>query len=94
MIISSEAEDDLADARRWYDRQRDGLGTDFVECVEKTFQKVAALPEVHEPVYQDVRRAVVRRFPYIVYYRLVDGEVVVIAVMHGRRHQRHWQSRI
>ena len=94
MIISPEAEEDLSGARLWYDQRRDGLGTDFVQCVEETLRSVEALPQVHAPVYQDVRRALVRRFPYIVYYRIVDSEVVVIAVLHGRRHQRHWQSRI
>jgi plasmid stabilization system protein ParE len=40
-----------------------------------------------------MRRALVRRFPYAIYFRAAPDEIVVLAVIHGRRHPRHWQSR-
>jgi toxin ParE1/3/4 len=41
----------------------------------------------------DTRRAAVRRFPYAVYFRPIKDEIIVLAVMHGRRLPRHWRSR-
>ena len=41
----------------------------------------------------ETRRALVRRFPYAIYFRPVSDEVVVLAVMHGRRLPRRWRSR-
>jgi plasmid stabilization system protein ParE len=34
-----------------------------------------------------------RRFPYSLFYRIIDDQVIVVACMHGRRHPRRWQSR-
>ncbi|PSB02814.1 hypothetical protein C7B64_11345 [Merismopedia glauca CCAP 1448/3] len=44
-------------------------------------------------VYRDVRRAVLRRFPYAVYYRIISSRVVVTAVFHSRRDPKIWQDR-
>ena len=52
-------------------------------------QQPLAYPRVHG----ETRRAVVRRFPYAIYFRPVSDEVVVLAVMHGRRLPRRWRSR-
>ncbi|WP_341731507.1 hypothetical protein [Microcoleus sp. EPA2] len=44
-------------------------------------------------VYRDVRRSVVRRFPYTVYYRIVSSRVIVTAIFHSRRDPKAWQVR-
>ena len=94
MIILPEAEADLSEAQEWYDQQRMGLGADLLQCVEETLRRIDQLPEMHGIVHKDVRRAVVRRFPYVVYYRVVAGEATVVAIMHSRRNPQDWQSRI
>jgi plasmid stabilization system protein ParE len=93
MIISPEAEADLSAAQDWYDQQRQGLGATFLSHVQDMLQRIERTPEMHAAVHQDVRRAVMRRFPYVIYYRILDSEVVVIAVVHGRRNPQVWQSR-
>jgi len=91
--IRPEAEQDLAETKLWYERKRAGLGDDFLLCVEETLDRIQRLPTVHAPVYKDVYRAFVRRFPYVVYYRVDGNLITVLAVMHGRRQARAWQSR-
>jgi plasmid stabilization system protein ParE len=93
MIIRPEAEADLVNARDWYERQRVGLGATFLLCVEEVFERIDRTPEIYVAVYQDVRRAFTRRFPYAVYYRIADNEVVVLGIFHTRRDPREWQSR-
>jgi toxin ParE1/3/4 len=56
-------------------------------------RRIAAQPRLHAAVYQDVRKAVVSRFPYIVLYREEPGEVVVISVFHTSRDPSEWQLR-
>jgi plasmid stabilization system protein ParE len=92
-LIRPEAEADLAEAKRWYERQREGLGADFLLCVEEALEKTRRHPELYPVVYQDIRRAVLRRFPYAIFYRLVGQQIVVIGVLHGRRDPSEWQSR-
>lgn len=93
MIIRPEAEADVADAQEWYERQRQGLGAEFVLCVEEVFARIERTPGMYGEVYRGVRRALTRRFPYAVYYRVEGDVVVVLGVFHTRRDPRQWQSR-
>lgn len=93
LIIRPDAEADLADARSWYEEQRDGLGDDFLLCVEETLGRIRRMPELYSVGYRGIRRALIRRFPYVVYYRFDGSMISVLAVMHGRRGQKAWQSR-
>ena len=92
--VRPEAEEDLAEARRWYEGQREGLGDEFLESAEKVLDRIEKMPEIHVIVYKGVRKAVLRRFPYVTYYRIVEEEVEVLAVVHGRRDPSHWRSRV
>jgi plasmid stabilization system protein ParE len=93
MIIRPEAEADLGNARDWYERQREGLGAAFLLCVEEVLERIGRTPEMYTAVYHDVRRALTRRFPYAVYYRIAGNEVVVLGILHTHRDAHEWQSR-
>ena len=93
MIIRPEAEADLANAQSWYEQQRAGLGAAFLLCVEEVLERIDRTPEIYRAVYHDVRRALTRRFPYAVYYRIAGNTVVVLGILHTRRDPRAWQSR-
>jgi plasmid stabilization system protein ParE len=89
-----EAKAEFDKAADWYDEQRAGLGVDLVAKVRETLKGIAANPRMHATVYQDVRKAVVVRFPYIVLYREEAGEVLVISVFHTSRDPSIWQARV
>ena len=93
LVIVPEAEEDLAKAKRWYDDQRMGLGQEFLQHVEQVFDRIRQWPEMHAVVREDVRQALVKRFPYVVCYRIVRNTIRVIAVYHGHRDPNTWQSR-
>ena len=93
VIVNPEAEADLADAKAYYDRQRSGLGDDFLERVGEVLNSLGETPERHAKVFQELRRSLVRRFPYAVFYRVDDDQVTVVAVYHTRRDPRGWQGR-
>jgi plasmid stabilization system protein ParE len=89
-----EAEQDLAEAARWYEEQRPGLGQEFLDEVLATFSTIAERPLASAAVYGSLRRAFLHRFPFGVFY-VVDGDgAVVIGVLHGSRHPRRWKSRL
>lgn len=93
LIIRPEAEEDMTEARDWYEEQREGLGIEFLTAVDEVFDRIREMPELYVPEYKTVRRAGLNRFPYVVYYRLVADTVEVIAVQHGSRNARRWRSR-
>ena len=84
---------DLVEALAWYERQRQGLGDEFLRAVRDTYPAITQRPNSFAVVHRDVRRALVGRFPYGVYFRVLSTKIVVTAIMHGSRHPKHWQSR-
>jgi plasmid stabilization system protein ParE len=73
--------------------QRPGLGVDFAARVQVVFDRISVNPLLHGSVFQDVRKALVGRFPYAVYYQTEPSQVLVLAVFHSKRDPRIWQAR-
>ena len=95
VIVRAEAEVDLAEAYNWYEQQVRDLGGEFLLCVDAVMASIERNPHLYPVVYKSIiRRALMRRFPYGVFF--VDGErnVSVIAVAHAKRNPRVWQDRV
>jgi plasmid stabilization system protein ParE len=93
LVFRAEAVTELLAARRWYDRQRTGLGDVFAMAVERTVELIREHPETYPLAHGSIRRLMVRRFPYGVFYRVTATEVVVLSVSHLHRDPRRWRSR-
>ena len=91
--LRREAESDLAEAAAWYECQRPGLGRDFLNEVEGMLESIASRPASYPQVYRSVHRAIIKRFPFSVFYLVVGVEVVVLAVLHSTRDPSKWQGR-
>ena len=70
-----------------------GLGSEFLAQVALSLESIETAPERYPIVRGTTRRALMRRFPYAVFYILDPHVIAVTAVMHGRRDPRRWQSR-
>jgi len=77
--------------RGWYDDRRRGLGAEFATAVESLIARMAEDPLSFPLVRGQIRRAVFHRFPYAIYFRVSDDDIVVLAI-HGRQHPRRWQT--
>lgn len=94
LSIEPEAEADLLEAFEWYEKQRAGLGAEFMECVDDALERISRQPELHAPGFQGVRQTLIRRFPYIVCFLVEHEAIAVISVFHGRRDPTEWQARV
>lgn len=83
----------MNEAHTWYESRQLGLGDDFLVAVEDAIEDLREHPERYRRVHGDVRRALIRRFPYGVFYLVEAERIVVIAVFHARRDPRVWQDR-
>lgn len=81
---------DLAGAYGWYEEQRTGLGEQFLAAVSSAFEAIGEFPEMFVQVHGEVRRAIVSRFPYAVFYRIEPSRVVILTVLHTARDPRLW----
>jgi len=76
---------DLAGARDWYESRAQGLGEDFLRMAYAAFSELDEFPEKHETVHNGFRRALLRRFPYSVYYLVACDTITVYGVFHSSR---------
>lgn len=94
LTIRPEAEADIESAVRWYDDQREGLGADFLLCLEAALSQIQRRPKTFSPGHRQARWMMMRRFPYLVVYRIESTDVVIHAVYHSRRDPSSWQERL
>lgn len=94
----AEAKAEVRSAANWYDRERDGLGDEFVADVHLALDAIERAPEIHPHVEttrtkRNLRRYLLHRFPYMLVYELRQDEIVVVAVSHARRRPNYWLRR-
>lgn len=93
VVFRVEAQAEFDEAFDWYEQQKEGLGVDFLLCVAEILERIQLLPEAYEVVFGNARRAVVRKFPYLIVYKVEPSQVVVLAVFHSKRDPQTWQDR-
>jgi plasmid stabilization system protein ParE len=93
LIVRPEAESDIVSAAEWYDEQRPGLSLEFRSALDQTLLAIKENPELYARVYHDLRRALLHRFPYGVFYVQRAEGVIVAAVLHTSRSARLWRTR-
>ncbi len=93
VILRPEARAEFDDAYDWYEGQRAGLGEALAVRVQLVLDRIAVMPRMHAAVFGDVRKAVVTRFLYCVFYLEEATCVRVLAVFHTSRDPRIWQGR-
>ena len=91
LLLSAEQE--MFDAACYYEMQAPGLGADFLNKIELAFQDIATTPERWPIVRDTIRRRLIRRFPFSLLYRIDHDEIIILAVMHQKRHPSYWLPR-
>lgn len=94
LIIAPEVKVDVSEAYQWYERQRFGLGEEFLSCLDASVQKICRSPEMYAKVYENYRRGMLRRFPYAVFYEYVGSRVYVYSVFHTSKNPKKWRERL
>ena len=97
--IHAAAAEEAAEAAAWYERERPGLGMDFLRAVDAALDLLEAevVPVVTVPGVagkRGIKRLFLRRFPFAVVVRESAAEVVVIAFAHTARRPAYWRDRL
>jgi toxin ParE1/3/4 len=96
--IDAAAEEEAQEAALWYEDRRRGLGIEFLAAVDAAMQRISTDPVEFAlletaPVESNVRRFLLRRFPYAIIYEITSDEVRVLAIAHTRRRPDYWKRR-
>jgi plasmid stabilization system protein ParE len=93
VVLRPETESDLLQAHDWYEQDGPELAEAFVGSFEATIDRIEAMPQLYAVAFKNIRRSKLRRFPYLVYYRVLSDRIEVIGVLHGSRDPRVLQER-
>ena len=93
LIVRPDAEADIAAAYDWYEEQREGLGREFLEEISVAIDAVQADPMRFQAIFRTLRRALVHRFPYGIFFIARPDTIIVVAAMHLARNPRRIHRR-
>jgi len=85
LCYTDRAKIDVELAFEWYEKQRRGLGFEFLDCVETAVKSILENPKLYRVYYSQFRGYVIRRFPFSIFYTLEDKEIVVHSVFGNRQ---------
>ncbi|NOT82278.1 MAG: type II toxin-antitoxin system RelE/ParE family toxin [Gallionella sp.] len=88
--FSSRALREIGEAREWYELQSLGLGEEFVAAMGLQLKRLEQAPLLYAEVIPNVRRALLPRFPYGLFYTVRGNLIQVLAVLHDARHPKRW----
>jgi toxin ParE1/3/4 len=89
-----EATADVSDIFAYYESKQTGLGSRFTRELDDLLIRISANPALYGRYRSNIRAGNVRKFPYIVYYRLLDEKIEILAILHGRRDRKVLIDRI
>ena len=91
--VRIRARHDIEDAARWYESQQPNLGGEYLNEIAAAFDNLAENPKAYPAIHRGTQRLLLQRFPFGVFYRIIDNHVTVLAVMHSSRDPNNWKSR-
>ena len=94
VVFTQTARAELIGAQGWYEDAVPGLGRRFRAEIDALIERISAHPLQFPAVYGKVRRALVRRFPYMLFFIVEGDTLLVIACFHASRDPRRWQERV
>ncbi len=93
LVVQPQSDLDIQAATLWYEDQQSGLGVDFLNELERVFQRISENPQQFPQLEHTVRRALLHRFPYGVYFLVEAQDVKILAILHLHRAPDMWSSR-
>ncbi len=94
IIVRPEAAREVQQAFDWYQEKTEGLGLEFLRAADACLAGVQRNPLASPIMYQEIRRALLRKFPYILFYIVKEEQIIVLACFHARRNPIDWMRRV
>lgn len=93
-ILDNAALIEFEEAVDFYEDAREGLGYEFRDAVLEAIESLSKSPKRCQKFYRDVRRLVLKRFPYLIYFIELDDYIRIVSVFHAKRNPKIWKRRV
>jgi plasmid stabilization system protein ParE len=94
LLLRPQSYIDLEESFQWYSNQQNNLGLNFLKQVEICFEKIKSNPYSYQLIKKKLRRAIVKKFPYGIFYQIENKEIIVFAIFHLSRDPKSIKRRI
>lgn len=84
---------DIGSVFSWYEAEEPGLGLEFLDQIRLVYRRILENPLGYEKQRSDVRRGLMRQFPYAIYFSIEPETILILAVLHIARDPTEWQLR-
>jgi toxin ParE1/3/4 len=91
--LHPQAEAEMTEAAVYYESRQEDLGKRFLASVQDAINSIKINPWLYPVVDLDVRRCLIKVFPFGVLFRLSDDQIMIVAVMHLSRNPDYWKDR-
>lgn len=88
------AQSEVDDTVIWYDFQSFGMGTQFLDDLDRVVRRVVGYPFSSPEIEPNLRRCLLSKFPYGLIYAIDVDTIIVVAVSHLHREPRYWVNRV
>ena len=88
--LRSAAEEEIASVALWYESRSIGLGSQFLDKVDQTLEKISENPLQYLIISKRLRRALVKRFPYVIFFRIIEDEILIVGCRYAGQNPERW----
>ena len=89
-----DAEIEFFEAALWYSNQMENLDEEFVDAVDRGIERIQSNPRQFPIIFDNFRKLVIKKFPFVIIYTEEDQEILVLAVFHTSKNPKTWNKRI
>jgi toxin ParE1/3/4 len=93
VVYASGVLEEVVESSNYYEEEVEGLGKAFLDKIESAIEDIKCNPLMYRIVTGDYRRHLLNRFPFAIVYRIENGKMYVLAVMHLKREPFYWKTR-
>jgi plasmid stabilization system protein ParE len=94
VVFTPEADEDIAQSYDWYENREPGLGEDFLRCIDACILTIRRYPDLYPVAIDEFRRALIRRFPYEIFYEHSADCIFIYSVFNCSQNPDKWRERL
>jgi len=91
--LSSEAENDFDNSYEYYAKKGEKVADNFYKQINSGLETIAKNPHGFQRAFKNIRRYVILKNPFVIYYRIENMIIQVIAIFHTSRNPKIWKQR-
>lgn len=93
IFITPEAEVDILESKYWYEQKLSRLGSQFITKIDNKISTIRESPRQFPIVKSSIRRALINKFPFAIFFVIKENTIIILAVSHVKRNPRTWINR-